>query len=224
MTENNSLLSGITRIAWGFVFILFNFSINEIDLIPDFIGYISVAMGIVCLGDILGHLKLLKPLSVILSVWTAIMWFSEALTLTSLLSAGYASAVMGYLSTAMQVVVLIFTIALLTDLSTVAVKHQKADGNLDRKLIVARNIYAVCYSVNIGMSLAALLTKNVYPSIFTGLLTALSIASAIVMFVTMIIILIALFSLRKTIKDSQTATLSATYNIPPFETEDPKNP
>ncbi len=220
MTENTSLAGGISKIAWGFVFILFHLKINSIDLLPDFVGYILIALGIGSIEASLGHLKILKPMSIVISIWTASVWFTETLTLTDLLSAGYLSTAMGYLATAMGVVILIFTIILLTDLSVLAAQYQPADKNIDRRLIVARNIYAVCYSVNTGMSLAALLTKNVYPSIFTGLLTALSIASAIVMFVTMIIVLVSLFSLRKEIKASAETDSSGTYNLPPFGTND----
>ncbi len=219
MTENNSLRRGISQIAWGFVFILFHFKINSIDLLPDFVGYILAAIGIGSLADALGHLKILKPLSIVIAIWTASLWFTETLTLTSLLSAGYISTVMGYLSTAMGIAILIFTIILLTDLSALAAKYQPEDKNIDRRLIVARNIYAVCYSVSIGLSLSVLLTHNTYPEILAGLAAGLSIVMGIAMFVTMIIILVSLFSLRKIISDSSIKPSYGTYDIPPFGTE-----
>lgn len=219
MTEHRSLWGGISKIAWGFVFILFHFKINTIDLLPDFAGYILIALGIGELGAFLEHTKVLKPLSVIISIWTASVWFTETLTLTSFASVGYLSTVIDYLSTAMGIVTLIFTIILLTDLSALAAKYQPRDKNIDRQLIVARNIYAVCYSVSIAMSLSALLTFNTFPEIITGIFTALSIVMGIAMLVTMVIILIALFSLRKVIKEADMGQSYGIYDIPPFGTE-----
>ena len=218
MTENSSLYSGITKIAWAFVFILFHLRINTIDLLPDFVGYILIAIGIGSIADSLEHRKILKPMSIVISIWTASLWFTETVTLTSVFE-GYFSTIMSYLSTAMGVVILIFTIILLTDLSVLAAKHQPEDKNIDRHLIVARNIYAVCYSVSIAMSLSALLTFNRYPAVLTGVFTGLSIASGIAILVTMVIILIALFSLRKVIKDSASKPDCKAYNIPPFSNE-----
>ncbi len=219
MSEKNSLIGGISKIAWGFVFILFHFKINSIDLLPDFIGYILVAIGIGSLSENLGHLKLLRPLSIIIAIWAASVWFTESLTLTSILTAGYMSTVMGYLSTAMGVVTLIFTIILLTDLSILAGKHQPEGKNLDRRLIVARNIYAVCYSVSIALSLSVLMTFNKAPEILTGLSMGLSLVLGIAMLVTMIIILVSLFTLRKFITESEMKPPYDTYDIPPFGTE-----
>lgn len=219
MTENNSLRNGISRIAWGFVFILFHFKINSIDLLPDFVGYILVAIATGSLAENLGHLKLLRPLSIIIAIWTASVWFTETLTLTSILTAGYMSTVMGYLSTAMGVVILIFTIVLLTDLSVLAAKYQPGDKNIDRRLLVARNIYAVCYSVNLGLSLSVLLTFNNLPELLAGLTAGLSIVMSIAMLITMIIILVSLFSLRKFITEAETNIALGTYNIPPFTGE-----
>ncbi len=219
MSENNSLISGISKIAWGFVFILFHFKINSIDLLPDFIGYILVAIGIGSLSENLGHLKLLRPLSIIIAIWTASVWFTETLTLTSILTAGYMSTVMGYLSTAMGVVSLIFTIILLTDLSILAAKHQPEGKNLDRRLIVARNIYAVCYSVSIALSLSVLMTFNKVSEILTGLSMGLSLVMGIAMLITMIIILVSLFTLRKFITEAELKPPYGTYDIPPFGAE-----
>ena len=217
MTESNSLGRGISQIAWGFVFILFHFRINSIDLLPDFVGYILAAIGIGSLAEALGHLKILKPLSIIISIWTASLWFTETLTLTSLPSVGYMSTVMGYLSISMRVAILIFTIILLTDLSVLAAKHQPEGKNPDRMLIVARNIYAVCYSVSIGLSLSALLTLNKIPEILTALTTALSLASGLAMLVAMILILFSLFSLKKIITENEAKSSDGTYAVPPFE-------
>lgn len=218
MSENNSLISGISKIAWGFVFILFHFKINSIDLLPDFVGYILVAIGIGSLAENLGHLKLLRPLSIIIAIWTASVWFTETLTLTSI-TAGYMSTVMGYLSTAMGVVSLIFTIILLTDLSILAAKHQPEGKNLDRRLIVARNIYAVCYSVSIALSLSVLMTFNKAPEFLTGLSMGLSLVTGIAMLITMIIILVSLFTLRKFITEAELKPPYGTYDIPPFGAE-----
>lgn len=218
MSENNSLISGISKIAWGFVFILFHLKINSIDLLPDFVGYILVAIGIGSLAENLGHLKLLRPLSIIIAIWTASVWFTETLTLTSI-TAGYMSTVMGYLSTAMGVVSLIFTIILLTDLSILAAKHQPEGKNLDRRLIVARNIYAVCYSVSIALSLSVLMTFNKAPEFLTGLSMGLSLVMGIAMLVTMIIILVSLFTLRKFITEAELKPPYGTYDIPPFGAE-----
>ena len=219
MSENISTARGISQIAWGFVFVLFHIRINTIDLLPDFAGYILIAIGIGTLAGKLAHLKALKPLSIVISIWTASLWFTEALTLTSFLSAGYMSTVMGYLSTAMGIVILIFNIILLTDLSELAAKYQPEDKNIDRRLIVARNIYAVCYSVSIGLSLSALLTLNKIPEILSAITMALSLVSGLAMLVAMILILISLFSLRKIISDAEIKQAYTSYNIPPFSTE-----
>ncbi len=212
MSEHTSLYNGISKIAWGFIFILFHFKINTIDLLPDFVGYILIALGIGELGAFLGHTKVLKPLSIVLSIWTASVWLTETLTLSNL-------SFMSYLSTAMGIVTLIFNIILLTDLSVLAAKYQPADKNIDRRLIVARNIYAVCYSLSIGMSLSALLTLNMHSELLTGIATAVSIASGIAMLVIMIIILVSLFSLRKAINETALRSDYGTYNIPPFGNE-----
>ena len=79
-----------------------------------------------------------------------------------------------------------------------------------------RNIYAVCYSVNLGLSLSVLLTFNNLPELLAGLTAGLSIVMSIAMLVTMIIILVSLFSLRKFITEAELQPPYGTYDIPPF--------
>lgn len=223
MTENSTLYKGISKLLWGFVFIFFHITINSVDLLPDFVGYILLAVGIGSLGAELGHIKILKPLSVVIAVWTAIWWIAGSIVSGGIIPEGFFSTFLSYLSTAMGIVMLIFNIILLTDLSQIAAKYQSEGKNIDRKLIVARNLYAVCYSVSIAISISALLTIEAYSEIITGLMMAVSVPVAIAMLVTMIIVLVALVGLRKEIAQRDIESVNGIYTIPPFDREDTGN-
>ncbi|GAE05899.1 hypothetical protein [Paenibacillus sp. JCM 10914] len=64
---------GCNKFFWGFLFILFNFRIQGVDILPDIIGYILFAMGFQALAGYSEHFakgKIFNLVLVFLSVFT----------------------------------------------------------------------------------------------------------------------------------------------------------
>ena len=64
MTKQQKLYKGISKAAIGFFFVFFNFSINKIDLLPSFIGYLFFLSAIEYLKEEERDLSLLRIMGI----------------------------------------------------------------------------------------------------------------------------------------------------------------
>ena len=182
MTEQNVLIpKALSHIAWGNLLILLDFSLNRLDLLPNWVGYLLIFYAIGWLAGELRDLPLLRPFCTLLLLaeladWVAVFLTGEALTGRLFL-----------VNALLVCVSLYFHFQLLTDLAGLAGRREEA-GPLARRLRICRNVDAVT------RVLALLLAWLPGPE---GLLTALAALLVIVGLVVCIIIAHDLFALRR---------------------------
>lgn len=64
-------LNGLNNIFWGFILIFLDFNINNFDILPDFLGFIIILVGISKLASLSIYFvkaKLFAVISLILSI------------------------------------------------------------------------------------------------------------------------------------------------------------
>ena len=188
MTNYHLLNKSISKFLWAYVFILFNISIGPADVLPDFIGYILMAAGIFALSKELGHSPLLKILSIIMSVWSAIFWGLNVFSVSS--------DALTYVSSSAGAVDIVLNFLLLTDLSIICKTYQAEEQNLDKKLITARNIYVCCLGASI-LSALLLLFVSKTAEILIALTAIISLACLVLFVVVMILLFQGLSGLKK---------------------------
>ncbi len=182
MTDYRNLYDGISRAAWGYFFIYIDFKINNVSILPAFIGYLLFLSAIRCLQDEERELSLLSTLGVILAMWHGIDWL-----------AGWFSYELDGLwqfpDVLISLVNLYFHFQLLTNLASIAAKYQPEGYELDSKLLRYRTIQTVI--------LTAMTIIPHFHSRLMAIWTFLSILMAIVYLIIAICLMIALFSLRR---------------------------
>lgn len=204
MTDYSYLPRGISKIAWGFIFILINIDIFGLDILPDFVGYIFILSGINDLKDECKTISLLRPLGIFLAIWKAVTLISGFFSVGVILS---------YISSIVSIIDIYFTFQLLTECSLIAAKYQSSEDNLDKTIRTRRNIHTVCITlVNITMTIMLNLPEEfqeitVYvPSVF-----------AVVALIVLLMTVSSLFRLKRTLQDFDTASKVPAENKPEEE-------
>lgn len=88
----------MNKIFWGLLFLFFDFNINEISILPAFVGYILIYLGMKEYEETPAFAKA-RPWVIASIVWAAIFWLP-------LLNPGYLSVI----GTALQLVVTYFIV------------------------------------------------------------------------------------------------------------------
>ena len=191
MTEQNALIPrALSHIAWGNLLILLDFSLNRLDVLPNWVGYLLIFYAIGWLAGELRDLPLLRPFCTLLLLaeladWVAVFLTGEALTGRLFL-----------VNALLVCVSLYFHFQLLGDLAGLAGRREEA-GPLARRLRTCRNVDAVT------RVLARLLAWLPGPE---TLLTALAALLVITGLVVCIIIAHDLFALRRFFPEDEGAT------------------
>ena len=136
MTDYQKLYDGISKAAWGYFFIYFDFTINTVSILPSFVGYLLFLSAIGYLKDEERELSLLHTLCVILALWHGVDWL-----------AGWVSfdmdGVWQFVDILVSLVNLYFHFQLLTNLASIATKYQPEGYELDSELLRYRTIQTV---------------------------------------------------------------------------------
>ncbi len=133
MTEYEKLYHGIGKAAWGYLFILFDLKINEINLLPSFIGYLLFFLAIDGLCERKREAVLLQTFGVILAFWQTVAWAFAWIEMEG-------SWVPQLIDTIIGVCVIWFHFKFLTLLISVAEQHQPVGRGFDRNLRVYRAV------------------------------------------------------------------------------------
>lgn len=194
MTDYKKLYDGISRAAWGYLLIYFNFNFNNINILPTFAGYLLFLYAISYLKDEERELSLLRTLCVILTLWHAAVWI-----------AGWFSfeldGIWQFADILICVVNLYFHFQLLTNLASVAAKYQPEGYALDTKLLSYRTIQTV-------MLTAINVISHLY-AWFTNIWIIVSLIMTLVFLIAGICLMKALFDLRKCLPKNDETHLSA---------------
>lgn len=101
------MYGGFSQIFWGLLLVILDLSINRIDILPDFIGYIFVALGCGTLASASNRFNIASKLSWLLVILRIFLLFSE----------GRAPAAMRYTETALDCTMIWFLLGGIMDFS-----------------------------------------------------------------------------------------------------------
>lgn len=133
MTSQQRNYVGISRAAWGCLFLYFNITIGTINILPTFVAYLLFLSAIHYLEPEQRDLKLLKPLGIILVIWYGADWICRA-----------GGVVIGEKFVIAQLIItvicLYFHFQLYTDFALLAAKYQKVGDTLEKRFLQCRTV------------------------------------------------------------------------------------
>lgn len=116
--------SALSRIAWAYLLIHLHFRLNNLDLLPDWAGYLLIFSAIGLLAGELRDLPLLRPFCILLGAVSGVDWLSFLLTGAEFTGRFF------LLSALITCVALYFHFQLLTDLAALADRRSGEGGPL----------------------------------------------------------------------------------------------
>ena len=134
MTDREKLSKAVGSVAWGYIFIYFNFNLGPIDILPNFVGYFFILNSIDTLAKEEKSTALLKPLVYILIVWEILKWLNAFVNIT----------LDGYIYTLVNTIVIVvslyYNFQLFTNLASIAEKYfcKEKDG-----ILTLRTVYTI---------------------------------------------------------------------------------
>ncbi|MBQ8358520.1 MAG: hypothetical protein IJX37_01210 [Oscillospiraceae bacterium] len=188
MTDYQKLYDGISRATWGYFFIYFNFNINTVSILPTFVGYFLFFAAINDLQDEEPELSLLRTLGVILALWHGAQWVVSWVGVDL-------DGVWHFVDVTISLVNLYFHFQLLTNLASIAAKHQPPGYAQDAKLLRYRTLQTV-------MLTAISIISYLYPWL-SQVWAVISTAMTIVYIIAGICLMKALFDLRKSLPNNE---------------------
>lgn len=138
MTDRSSLYKGLSCAAWGYLFLNLDFSLGNVSILPRFVGWLLFLYTIDELKEERRDLALLRPLGILLALWTGADW----------LSSWVGRDVDGHfppLDLVVSVAQLYFLFQFLTDLAALARAYcrEPEAAELGRKLLLCRTVQTV---------------------------------------------------------------------------------
>ena len=132
MTAYEKRYHGLDRAAWGYFFLYFNINIGNVSLLPTFVGYLLFlsAIGLMEAGE--RELSLLRPLAMLLATWHGLDWFLSFF--------GKDLYGLQFIDLIRDAVNLYFHFQLLTNLASIAARHQPEECEFDWKLLKYRTL------------------------------------------------------------------------------------
>ncbi len=186
MTDYEKLYKGISRAAWGYLLVYFDFTFNGFNILPDFIGWLFFLSAIASLKEEQPALRLLRPFAWCFVIWSGIQWVWAVFSLPGI-------QISPILLLPISLAELYFHFQFLTNLASVAATHQPEDAPHQKRLLLCRTVQTVVLTVN------TLLVRFLPQSIFSGLTVILLFTHLGAAVFTTII----LFQLRKSLLQAQ---------------------
>ncbi len=208
MTDYQELSNKIRRVAWGYVFILFDINIATVSILPKWAGYMMIISALPVLAEEVSSLKLLKPLGIVLTVDCIAEWVMK------IFSINYSLA---FISVLLVCIRIYFNFQLFTNLAEIAEKHSCTQKKALLNLRTAITVMDVIISVI--LLVVRISTDNDDFTYF------IPIIMVIVQLIMMISICVNIFSLAKSL-GSYTDTPDVSLGIPadlPTEAQENSN-
>lgn len=134
--EQEKLYAALSRLAWGYVLLYFDFKLGPVSVTPAFLGYLLFLSALGPLSAERRNLMLLRPLGVLLAAWNGVDW--------ALSWAGEAvSGRIPFLDVLVGAAAIYFHFQLFTDLAGIAVRYQEEGQELDLRLLRWRTVNVV---------------------------------------------------------------------------------
>lgn len=186
MTERETLYQGISRVAWGYLFLYIDINLGQINVMPAFVAYLLFLSAIACLKQERRDLMLLRPLGIFLALWNGGNW----------LAAWAGTTLEGQLIPLDMIVTLAglyFHFQLLTDIAGLAAQYQEETAHLDSSILKWRTIQTLLLT---ALPVADYL--RLYVSEWWGYV---AVAMVIFGLITGVMLMITLFCLRKVFRE-----------------------
>ena len=191
MTDYTKVYNGISKVIWGYFFLYFNINLGTISILPSFVGYFLFSGAIDLLKDEERELSLLKPLCMILGVWEGIEWLANCVGYIFDGKWQFINMIIGLLN-------LYFDFQFITNLASIAIKHQKEGCIYDKKLLKYRTILTILQTIFIVFTAFNFIPEEV--------LTYIAFALGIVFVIVCIGMMVILNQLRKNLKYDEEIT------------------
>ncbi len=182
MTQYQKLYTGVSRAAWGYVFLYFDFKLGTVSILPSFVGIFLFLSAIDLLKESRRDLLLLRPLGILLAVWHIGVWLASW-SGTSL------DQYFSILPIIINLASMYFHFQFLTDLAALAATYQKENTALDRRITKWRTLHTLLLTTLALISYPLQQLPHIQPFLLAVL--------AILCVFTGFCIMAALFDLRR---------------------------
>lgn len=178
--NQEQIYRGLSKVAWGYVFLTFNLNLGTLNVLPNWAGYLFFLAAIGLLGEELRDLPLLKPFCILLAAVDVVDWLAILVTGESLVGRFF----LVYLL--VVCVSIYFQFQLITDLALLAEEHGLPSA-----------VLRGCRNVDAAISVLILLPL---PWEDNELLTVLSVLLLLTGIIVRLILVWQLFTLRKSFR------------------------
>ncbi len=185
MTDREKLYSGLSNAAWGYFFLTFDFNLNNVSVLPRFVGFYLLFSAIGKLSGERRDLNLLRPLCVLLTGWSGLDWLLSWV-------GGDVEGHILFLDLLVTVVTLYFHFQFLTDMAALSQRYQPEGDNLASRVRGHRTAFTLLITV---FGLMADLTPVLPWEWWAGMI----VFGALITCIVALIIMADLFHLRKLI-------------------------
>lgn len=182
MTDYTKLYDGISKVAWGYLFLYFDINLGTVSILPEFVGYLLFLSAINLLQDEERDLKLLRTLGILMAVWHGADWLASWVAIDL-------DGKSQFIDIATSLINMYFHFQLLTNLASIAAKYQPDGENFDTRLLKYRTLQTVMLTV--------IMILTSLSSVFTEAWAYISIVIAIAYIIVGICLMRALFKLRR---------------------------
>ena len=189
MTDREKLYSGLSNAAWGYVFLTFDFNLNNVSVLPRFVGFYLLFSAIGKLSGERQNLNLLRPLCILLTGWSGLDWLLSWL-------GGDVEGHILFLDLLVTVVTLYFHFQFLTDMAALSECCQPEDDNLASRIRGHRTAFTLLITV---FGLMADLTPVLPWEWWAGMIGF----GALITCIVALMIMMDLFHLRKLIRSEE---------------------
>lgn len=131
MTDYGKIYDGISKAIWGYFFLYFDINLGTISILPSFVGYILFLKAIDLLEEDERELSLLKTLGLILVVWDVVEWLAKCVGYSFNDKWQFITLIIGLIN-------LYFHFQFITNIASIATKHQQDGCIFDEKLLKYR--------------------------------------------------------------------------------------
>ena len=189
MTDREKLYSGLSNAAWGYVFLTFDFNLNNVSVLPRFVGFYLLFSAIGKLSGEWQNLNLLRPLCILLTGWSGLDWLLSWL-------GGDVEGHILFLDLLVTAVTLYFHFQFLTDMAALSECCQPEDDNLASRIRGHRTAFTLLITV---FGLMADLTPVLPWEWWAGMIGF----GALITCIVALMIMLDLFHLRKLIRSEE---------------------
>ena len=191
MTDYTKVYNGISKAIWGYFFLYFNINLGTISILPSFIGYILFLKSIDLLQEEERELSLLKTLGVILGIWEGIQWLANCVGYSFDGKWQFINLIIGLLN-------LYFHFQFITNLASIAKKHQQESCIYDRNLLTYRTRLTILQTI--------FRVFTTFNFILEEVMIYITVILGIILVIVCIGIMVILNQLRKHLKNEEEIT------------------